>query len=142
MYDYSSNYYANENNLSRKITDLDLNFGIHPLSGDIRKKTGVDAIKQSIKTLVLLNHYEKHFHPDVGCDVYKSLFEPFEGAFSEALMTKYIETVINLYEPRAELDKVEFSINEDNNFFGITIWFTPISETESVSVDIFLRVLR
>lgn len=142
MYDYTANYYDNENNLSRTIKDLDLFFGVHPLSKDIRKKTNVDAIKQSVKTLVLLNHYEKPFHPDVGCDVYKSLFEPFEGAFTETMMRKYIENVINTYEPRADLEKIEFDTQEDNNFFGITIWFTPVGEITSVSVDVFLRIMR
>jgi phage baseplate assembly protein W len=142
MYDYKANYYRDNENTTRELKDLDYVFGLHPLSSDVRKKTNIDAIKQSIKTLVLLNHYEKPFHPDVGCDVYKSLFEPFEGVFSEALMRKYIEHVINNYEPRAELDEIEFQTREDDNFFGITIWFTPENDTVSTSVDIFLRILR
>ena len=83
MYDYTENYYKDEKNIAREIKDLDYVFGLHPISKDIRKKTNVEALKQSIKTLVLLNHYEKPFHPDIGCDVYKSLFEPFEGRFTE-----------------------------------------------------------
>lgn len=142
MYDYNENYYNNEDNLSREIKDLDFVFGLHPLSKDIRKKTNIDAIKQSIKALVLMNHYDKPFHPDIGCDVYKSLFEPFEGDFTEELMSKYIHNVIDNYEPRANIDKLDFDIQEDNNFFGITIWFTPVGEVTSVSVDIFLRILR
>lgn len=142
MYDYNENYYNNEDNLARPIKDLDFIFGLHPISSDIRKKNNIDAIKQSIKTLVLLNHYEKPFHPDVGCDVYKSLFEPFEEQFSEALMERYITHVIEAYEPRASLDKIDFDTREDYNFFGVTIWFTPIGQTDSVSVDIFLRILR
>lgn len=142
MYDYNSNFYNNEENLSRTIKDLDFVFGIHPLSKDVRKKTNIDAIKQSIKALVLMNHYDKPFHPDIGCDVYKSLFEPFEGRFTETLMRSYIEHVIEAYEPRADINKIDFDVQEDNNFFGITIWFTPTGETTSVSVDIFLRILR
>ena len=142
MYDYNENYYNNGDNLSRKIVDLDYAFGIHPLSKDIRKKTNIDAIKQSVKALVLMNHYDKPFHPDIGCDVYKSLFEPFEGTFSEGLMSKYINYVIEAYEPRVNIDNIVFDTKEDNNFFGITVWFTPVGEVTSVSVDIFLRILR
>lgn len=142
MYDYNENYYQNKDNVSREIFDLDLSFGMHPISGDIRKKTGVHAIKQSIRTLILLNHYEKPLHPDIGCDIYKSLFEPFEGEFTTTLMEDHIKYVINNYEPRADLKKIDIEVKEDQNFLGITIWFTPIGEINSVSVDIFLRITR
>ena len=39
--------------------DLDLTFDINPLTGDISKKVGVDAIKQSLKNLILYNIFEK-----------------------------------------------------------------------------------
>jgi len=142
MYDYTENYYKDEKNIAREIKDLDYVFGLHPISKDIRKKTNVESLKQSIKTLVLLNHYEKPFHPDIGCDVYKSLFEPFEGRFTEDMIKKHIHNVVDNYEPRVKLEKIEITVKEDQNFFGITIWFTPIDSITPVSVDIFLRILR
>ena len=142
MFDYTENYYTNEDNTARNIKDLDLTFGIHPISKDIRKKNDVEAIKQAIKILVLLNHYEKPFHPNIGCDVYKSLFEPFEGEFTENMMRKHIHNAIDNYEPRADLKKIDIDVKEEENFLGITIWFTPTNETELEKVDIFLRILR
>lgn len=142
MYDYNESYYNTTDNLSREIRDLDFIFGTHPLSADVRKKTNIDAIKQSIKALVLLNHYEKPFHPDIGCDIYKSLFEPFEEEFSEELMERYVKHVIDNYEPRAVFEKIDFNTREDYNSFELTVWFTPDGETDPVSVDIFLRILR
>lgn len=142
MHDWTENYYNNEENTVRTISDLDLAFGIHPLSKDLRKKQNVEAIKQSIKTLVLLNHYEKPFHPDIGCDILKSMFEPFEEEFTDDMMRRHIHNVIDNYEPRAKLEKIETSVEEDQNSLGITIWFTPINETQMTKVDIFLRILR
>jgi phage baseplate assembly protein W len=142
MYDWTENYYNDDKNVSRQINDLDYVFGLHPISRDIRKKTNIEALKQSIRTLVLINHYEKPFHPDIGCDVYKSLFEPFEGEFTENMMKKHIHNVIDNYEPRVTLDKIDITVKEDENFFGITIWFTPVDEVTPASVDIFLRILR
>ena len=142
MFDWTENYYNNEDNTSRNVTDLDLVFGIHPVSKDIRMKTNVEAIKQAIKTLVLLNHYEKPFHPDIGCDVLKSMFEPFEGEFTDDMMRKHIHNVIDNYEPRAVLEKIDIDVDEDQNALGITIWFTPINETVMDKIDIFLRILR
>ncbi len=40
-------------------TDLDLNFMANPFTGDVSVKTGVDAIKQSMKTILFLQKYEK-----------------------------------------------------------------------------------
>lgn len=142
MFDYTANYYNNEDNTARTVQDLDYIFGIHPISKDITKKNNVEAIKQSIKTLVLLNHYEKPFHPDIGCDIYKSMFEPFEEEFTDTMMRKHIHNVIDNYEPRAKLEKIDINVKEDSNSLGITIWFTPINETELTKIDIFLRILR
>lgn len=142
MYNFQENYYKNNDNVSREIIDVDFVFGLHPISKDIRKKKNVEAIKQSIKTLVLLNHYEKPFHPDIGCDIYKSMFEPFEGELTKNLMERYIHNVIDNYEPRAELKNIEIDVNEDDNSLGITIWFTPTGDVTPVSVDIFLRIMR
>lgn len=142
MYNYNENYYQNPENISREIYDLDLNFGKHPISGDLRKKNGIEAIKQSIRTLILLNHYEKPLHPDIGCDIYKSMFEPFEGDFTTTLMEDHIHNVIDNYEPRVELNKIEIIVKEDYNSLNITIWFTPINEVDPVSMDIFLKISR
>lgn len=141
MYDYTQNSYVGDK-VAKEIKDLDYAFGIHPISGDIRKKNDVLAIKQSLKTLVLLNHYEKPFHPSIGCDIYKSLFEPFEGEFTKNIMRDNITSVTKNYEPRADVQNIDINIDEDNNSIGITIYFIPVGEIDTVSVDIFLRILR
>jgi hypothetical protein len=58
------------------------------------------------------------------------------------MIKKHIHNVIDNYEPLVKLDEIIVTIKEDENFFGITIWFTPIGEIDRVSVDIFLRILR
>ena len=50
----------------REFKDLDLNFTIHPVKKDINKHVGTMAIVNSIKNLVLTNHYEVPFHPEIG----------------------------------------------------------------------------
>ena len=47
----------------RQYSDLDLFFGKKTSDNDINKVTDVQAVKRSIRNLVLLNHYEKPFHP-------------------------------------------------------------------------------
>ena len=50
----------------RQYTDLDLFFNKKATSKDISKVTDIQAVKRSVRNLVLLNHYEKPFHPEIG----------------------------------------------------------------------------
>jgi hypothetical protein len=47
---------------ARTFKDLDLNFNIHPVRKDINTHNNEYAIINSIKNLVLTNHYEDHFN--------------------------------------------------------------------------------
>jgi len=142
MYDWTENYFTKEKNLARKIVDLNYIFQPHPISKDISVTKDVEAIRQSIKTLVLLNHYEKPFHPDIGCDIYRSLFELFEGRFTSDMVTENIYKIIRDYEPRADLQDVKIHMDKDNHSFYITIYFVPVGTVNTEKVDIFLQILR
>lgn len=133
--------YINSNNV-RDYVDLDLSMIAHPISGDIPVVTGVEAIKRSIKNLVLLEHYEKPFHPDIGCDVYKTLFENIELPGTEEQLRESIENTIEQYEPRADLQKIDIEARPDDNGINVAIWFTPENSIEPVSVELFLKILR
>ena len=49
--------------------DLDLDFVPHPVTKDISIKTNDEAVKRSVRNLVLTNAYEKPFHPEISSDV-------------------------------------------------------------------------
>ena len=55
----------------RDYKDLDLNFIVHPVRKDINKNTGALAVINAVKNLILTNHYEKPFHPEIGSNVRK-----------------------------------------------------------------------
>lgn len=55
-------------------SDLNLSFKPHPITGDITRKTDVDAVKQSIKNLISTNHYERPFKPSLGANLRGKLF--------------------------------------------------------------------
>ena len=141
MYDFVERIYTGEN-VSTEIFDLDLAFSPHPISHDIRKKSGIEAIKQSVRVLCILNHYEKPFHPQIGSDILKSMFEPIHDMTTRNIMAKDIKKMIELYEPRATNINVQINAIEDENALSITVFFTPEQEIRQVSVDIFLRILR
>ena len=56
-------------------SDLDLDFIAHPTTGDVVKKTGVDAIKRSVRNLILTNFYDRPFRSYIGSNAQKILFD-------------------------------------------------------------------
>ena len=55
--------------------DLDLNFTAHPVTEDIVAKKDANAIRQSVKNILLTNHYERPFKPNFGANLRGMLFE-------------------------------------------------------------------
>ena len=126
----------------RQYTDLDLFFGKKATSKDISKVTDIQAVKRSIRNLVLTNHYEKPFHPEIGSGVRDMLFEPMTPITAH-ILTRKIEDVIENFEPRARLMSVRAQPNLDRNEYECTIEFFVVNApTELVDLTVFLERLR
>ena len=127
---------------SRQYTDLDLFFGRKTSDSDISKVTDVQAVKRSIRNLVLLNHYEKPFHPEIGSGVRDMLFELMTPV-TAVILTRKIEDVINNFEPRARLVAVRAFPNLDRNAYDVSVEFYVLNTpTELVDLTILLERLR
>ena len=127
---------------ARQYTDLDLFFGRKTTSKDINKVTDVQAVKRSIRNLVLTNHYEKPFHPEIGSGVRDMLFE-LMTPLTAHILTRKIEDVIENFEPRARLISVRAIPNLDRNEYECTISFYVVNTpTELVDLTVFLERLR
>ena len=127
---------------ARQYTDLDLFFGRKSVSKDINKVTDIQAVKRSIRNLVLTNHYEKPFHPEIGSGVRGMLFEPMTPLTAH-ILTRKIEDVIVNFEPRARLISVRATPNLDRNEYECTIEFFVVNApTELVDLTVFLERLR
>ena len=127
---------------TRQYTDLDLFFGKKDTSSDINMVTDIQAVKRSVRNLVLTNHYEKPFHPEIGSGVRDMLFEPMTPLTAHVL-TRKIEDVIENFEPRARLISVTAFPNLDRNEYECTISFYVVNTpTELVDLTVFLERLR
>ena len=127
---------------SRKYSDLDLFFGKKSSDSDIQNITDVKAVKRSVRNLVLLNHYEKPFHPEIASGVRDMLFELMTPVTAQILARK-VEDVINNYEPRARLVSVTAIPNLDRNMYEVSIEFYVVNQpTELVDLSIMLERLR
>ena len=136
---------ASLNDISRDVRqyrDLDLFFSKNQGNGDVNKITGVEAVKRSIRNLVLLNFYEKPFNPEIGSDVRYLLFE-YMSPLTSVVLAEAIEDVIEDFEPRARLISVRAFPNLDRNEYEVTIEFFVVNTpTELVDMTVFLEVLR
>ena len=134
-----------KNDISRNVrqySDLDLFFFKKQGSGDVNRITDVEAVKRSVRNLVLTNFYEKPFHPEIGSGIRDMLFENMTPITAVVLARK-VEDVIENFEPRARLISVRSLPNLDRNEYEVTIEFFVVNTpTELVDMTVFLEVLR
>ena len=142
----SAGYDAQLNNDSdrnvKQYVDLDLFFGKKNSDRDINTVTDIQSVKRSIRNLVLLNHYEKPFHPEIASGVRDMLFE-LMTPITASILARKIEDVIQNFEPRARLVGVTAIPNLDRNLYEVSIEFYVVNQpTELVDLSIMLERVR
>ena len=134
---------TNESPRSARIyKDLNLNFGIHPVTKQINTLTDAAAVKRSVRNLVQYGFYEKPFHPEIGSGVRDLLFENMTPFVANNL-SKQIEEIITNYEPRALLAGVEVIPRFDNNQYEVIVeFYIQNAPAELVDLSFSLERLR
>ena len=122
-------------------SDFFTDFSRHVNTGQLNRKTNDNAVKQSIRNLLLTDHYERPFQPQIGSNLRSLLFENFTLA-TQAQVEQYINEVFDNHEPRAELLNVVVTPNPDLNSMGISIYFRIINTTEQTQLDIIIERVR
>ena len=112
----------NEKRSSRIYKDLNLNFSANPVTGDVTTVTDVIAVKRSVRNLLLTNHYDRPFHPEIGSNVPALLFENV-GPITGNQLQRAIEEMIGNFEPRARVTAVECSPVAESNSYNVVINF-------------------
>lgn len=140
-----ANYDASVTNGSKRTTrlysDLDLDFKRNVVTNDIVKLTDVEAVKRSVRNLINTSHYERPFHPEIGSDVRRMLFEPVTPLTAVNLQRKVAEVLQN-FEPRARIVQILARPNIDQNAYNLTIMFYVVGSNSPVTVEAFLERLR
>ncbi len=127
---------------NRIYRDLDLFFTKKGTNSDVNKVEDIQAVKRSIRNLVLLNEHEKPFHPEIHGGVRDMLFENMTPVVSNILARK-IEDVITNFEPRARLQTVRAIPDFDKNAYEVSIEFFVVNTpTELVDMSIMLERIR
>jgi len=122
-------------------SDLNLAFTAHPITGAVTRKTDREAVKQSVKNLILTDFYERPFKPDIGCGIRSYLFELFSPAIKQQ-MERAMREVIENYEPRADIIAVLVEDNPDLNALTASIAFFIKNDPDPVVLDVILERVR
>jgi phage baseplate assembly protein W len=122
-------------------TDLDLYFNIHPIKKDLSLATGTQAIIKSVKNLILMNHYESPFHPEIGSNIRSLLFEP-TNFLTANYIDKEIRNTIRNFETRVTIQNLNVNITPDENAYSIVMQFSTIDLPTPISIDFLLTRLR
>ena len=123
-------------------SDLDLFFGMNNSDKDVNIVYDVQAVKRSIRNLVLTNQYEKPFHPEIYSGVRGMLFELMTPT-TAVIVARQVEDVIENFEPRARLVGVTAYPDLDRNAYEVSVEFYIVNApTELVELTLALERIR
>lgn len=120
--------------------DIDLTFAVKP-SGDLYKKNDAAAVKQSVKNILLTNHFEKPFRPKYGGNLTALLFELVDAG-SEREIKRAVAQAIARDEKRARVLDVRTNVRPDSNSISVQVEFQVVNTEEVVTLQTTITRLR
>ena len=140
-----SNYDASTTNKSKRsnriYSDLNLSFTKNPATKDVAKLFDVQAIKRSVKNIILTNKYERPFNSDFGCNLRGLLFENITEPLLVVIKDR-VSMAIEKYEPRVSVEDVFVKEEDGSNGISIMVSFKINGVEQPVSVSTFLERIR
>ena len=124
--------------LNHIYSDIDFTFKPKPVSGDVALSYDQQAVIRSVRNLLLTNHFERPFNPDLGSNLNALLFENISPSLTVSLQNEIISTISN-YEPRARVKTVAVSVLPDQNSYSATITFYIANATSPTTVTVLLQ---
>ena len=126
---------------TRQYSDFNLLFTPHPVTGDVTIKNDEEAVKQSLRSLISTRHYERPFHPEIGCQIHGLLFENFNPVTAK-VMKKTILDTIDKFEPRVTVLEVKLRENVDNNEVVCDLIFRLNNSDRPITLTTLLTRIR
>lgn len=122
-------------------SDFMTNFTKHPETDQLVRLTNSEAIKKSVRNLILTNKGERLFQPDIGCNIDSLLFEPMSPEVEDQIAA-YINNALTNYEPRAMNPQVYVNGNYDTGQYVVAIVFDIINNPKPVILNVVLDRVR
>lgn len=128
-------------NLQKVFSDLDFTFKKVPGTNDVALRYDERAVINSVRNLLLTNHYEKPWSPMIGSNLMRLLFEPATN-LTAALISDDITNTITNFEPRVSVLTVEVTPTDDGNGFSVYLTFFVLNNTQPTTVNLILQRSR
>ena len=138
---FSDNVTSSRAASKRIYSDIPMNLSIHPNTKDLTVVKDIDAVKVSVKNLVMTNFMERPFQPTLGSGVTGLLFEN-NDAFTKESIKDEIYRVIKEHESRANGVQVEVMDNSERNAYTINIKFNVIFSNQRQETEFYLERIR
>lgn len=122
-------------------SDFFTDFDKHPIRNTLLRKTNVDAVKQSLRNLLLTDRGERPFQPKLGGHIRAMLFENIT-AQTFITMQEHIKDVIEAHEPRADVIDVVAAQTFNDHEVQVTIVFRVVNVQEPVTLELLLERVR
>lgn len=122
-------------------SDFHKDLTVNPFSNDIALKVDEEAVKESLKNIILMDKGEKLFQPSFGGNIRAMLFE-LNSPATIKLIQEQIKSTINNYEPRVQLIDVEVYSLIDDNRVAIKIIYALRNREEPLQVEFILERVR
>ena len=121
-------------------SDLDLLFKKHPQTGDVVIRIDAEAIKRSVKNIILTNHYERPFKPGFGGSIRELLFELNTSRQLRKAKNR-IADMLETFEPR--IHNVNVGLNQiDSNVISMVVYYTIKNSVEKQSMEMTITRAR
>lgn len=123
-------------------SDIDFNLTEHPYTNDIKVKTNIDSIRQSMRSLLRTKHYSRYWHPEVGSFFQDILFSQSDQITMLNAQTE-IQQLFEKYEPRIRIQDITFEYMDNNpSRVKIVIYYVIIVTDQSERFEYIISRTR
>ena len=123
-------------------SDVNVSFTPHPVTGKLPVLKNADAVKRSVRNLILTNFGERPYDPLYGGNVRAMLFENTDDPLLQDQLRRQIEGAIKNYEKRARVDRVLVDVKPDSNALIISIRFMIFNQRFPVDLEVAIERVR
>ena len=122
----------------KQYIDFDMDFTIHPSTGDLSTVKKSTAINRSIQNLLSTKINERLFQPNTDNGIEILLFENF-NKLTTSRLEQAIKKTIEKYEPRAQVLNITAKVSEEENAYLVSITYMPDNDVQEANLEVFLE---
>ncbi len=132
----------NQNKLTARkwYTDVDFNLTPHPSSGDLILKTDKEAVKRSVRNIMLTNNYERPFKPNFGANLRGLLFELADDMTKTQIRRQIVDS-LQMLEPRVSVENI-YLTSTGHNALHVNVHYGVVGIAEPQELEVILERIR